>query len=117
VIKSDALWLLCLVLAVARVIRFIVDDYLFKDVQKWIMTKFGEKSKITYLVHCTWCTGIWASLLIVPGLGYFGRGHWWGDIPVLFLAVAMAAPALMQIGEMKPQIVIQNKGSEGDPWR
>lgn len=117
VIDNDALWLLCMILAVARVTRFVVDDFLAKGFRVWITNKFGEQSKLTYLAHCVWCTSIWASVAVVPGLGYYGRGHWWGDIPILTLAVAMAAPAVLQLGELKPQVIIQNKGSEGEPWR
>lgn len=117
VIDNDALWLLCIALATARGIRLVVDDYLTKGFRSWVTNKFGEKSNWTYLVHCIWCTGIWISALGPVPLGYFGRGHWWAELPILVGAVALVAPALLQLGEWRPQITINNNGKGDGPWR
>lgn len=111
---ADPLWIALVILAAARVTRFITDDYLSKSLRAWVMNKFGEDSNLSYLVHCIWCTGLWVSLGTVL-LGYFGHGHWWAQLPILTLAVAQVAPALLSFGELKPQITIN--GKDGGPWR
>lgn len=53
-------------LAVARITRFVVEDYLFNDVRRWVVNKWGEDSKLSYLVHCPWCVSIWVAIPIMP---------------------------------------------------
>lgn len=53
-------------LAVARITRFFVDDYLTNGYRRWVVQKWGEDSKMSYLVHCPWCTSIWIALPIMP---------------------------------------------------
>ena len=54
-----ALALLILALATARGTRLIVEDYITEPIRKSVIRKFGEESKVTYLVHCVFCTSIW----------------------------------------------------------
>ncbi len=135
-------WLVLVILATARVVRFVCDDYLSKDFRLWVMDgpqskkdgslsragrlarkrfigrlfrgKFGEDSKISYLVHCRWCVAIWVSAAVVP-FGWFGTGHLWAQIPITILAVALLAPAALSINELKTQVTVN--GREGEPWR
>lgn len=56
-------------LAVARVTRFLVDDYLANGYRRWVVNRFGEDSKMSYLVHCPWCTSMWvAPFVMVPAV-------------------------------------------------
>lgn len=139
-------WLVLVILATARVVRFVCDDYLSKDFRLWVIDgpqpvklqdgtqklsragrlskkkfigrlfrgKFGEDSKISYLVHCRWCVAIWVSAAVVP-FAWFGTGHLWAQIPITILAVALVAPALLSIDELKTQVTVN--GREGEPWR
>lgn len=102
------------ILATARVVRFVCDDYLSKGFREWVLGKFGPESKISYLVHCRWCVAIWVSVAMTP-FAWYGTGHMWAQLPVTALAVALVAPALLSIDEMKPQVTINAK--EGEPWR
>lgn len=111
---NHPIWLVLVILATARVVRFVCDDYLAKDFRLWVLNKFGDASKISYLVHCRWCVAIWVSAAIVP-FAWFGTGHLWAQIPILILAVALVAPALLSIDELKPQVTVT--GKEGEPWR
>lgn len=59
----------CLVtamLAVARITRLLVSDELLVGYRRWVVNRFGTESKITYLVHCPWCTSIWVAALVMP---------------------------------------------------
>jgi hypothetical protein len=107
-------WLVLVILACARVVRFVCDDYLSKGLRLWILNKFGEDSKISYLVHCRWCSAIWVCAAMVP-YAWFGTGHLWAQIPITILAAALVAPALLSIDEFKPQITVNSR--EGEPWR
>lgn len=111
---ESPVWLLLVILAVARVVRFVVDDRLALELRAWTVNRFGAQSKIAYLVHCHWCVAIWVSALIVP-YAWFGTGHWWAELPVTALAVALVAPALLHIKELVPQVT--TNGQEGEPWR
>jgi hypothetical protein len=107
-------WLVLVILATARVVRFVCDDYLSKDFRLWVLNKFGDDSKISYLVHCRWCVAIWVCAAVVP-FSWFGTGHLWAQIPITILAVALVAPAVLSINELKPQITVNSR--EGEPWR
>lgn len=116
VMVDDVLWLVLVVLATARVIRYVTKDKLNNPVRVWAVHKFGEDSLRAYLLFCEWCVGVWAAAGLVL-LGYFGYGHWWAQLPILWLAVAQVAPALLQLGDLKPQITIVNQAKEEQPWR
>jgi hypothetical protein len=107
-------WLVLVILATARVVRFVCFDYLSKDLRLWVLDKFGEQSKIAYLVHCQWCVAIWVSALMTP-FAWFGTGHLWAQLPITALAVALVAPAVLSIDELKPQVTVNSR--EGEPWR
>lgn len=66
---SKSVIVTCLVvamLAVARITRLLVEDELLVGYRRWVVKRFGEASKITYLAHCPWCTSIWVALPIMP---------------------------------------------------
>ena len=53
-------------LAVARVTRFLTEDFLTVGYRRWVVNRWGEDSKMSYLVHCPWCTSIWVALPVMP---------------------------------------------------
>ena len=116
VMVDDVLWLVLVVLATARVIRYVTMDKLNEPMRLWAVRTFGEDSKRAYLLFCQWCTGVWAAAAVVS-LGYWGYGHWWARWPIAILAVAQVAPALLSLGDLKPQIVINTGDKETQPWR
>ena len=84
------LWLAALLgfAIVARVTRFLNQDYLAADFRSWVMRRFGD-DKVYYLVTCSWCASIWVALpvvlyvVLVPLDGIFGTlllvgGLWCG---------------------------------------
>ncbi|GAA2637076.1 hypothetical protein [Streptomyces axinellae] len=52
--------------AVCRITRFITKDELAAGFRSWVADRFGDESKISYMVTCGWCTGVWASMSVVP---------------------------------------------------
>jgi hypothetical protein len=53
--------LLVLSLAGARITRLVVEDEITGPMRVWFVRRFGSGSRLTYLVHCRWCTGMWVS--------------------------------------------------------
>lgn len=53
-------------LAVARVTRFLTEDFLAVGYRRWVVSRWGEESKMAYLVHCPWCTSIWIAAPVMP---------------------------------------------------
>lgn len=48
-------------LAVARLTRLIVEDQVSIALRQWVVRRWGEDSKLAYLIHCPWCTSLWIS--------------------------------------------------------
>ena len=57
----DVLTLILLILAVARIVRLVVDDAITEPFRRRVIRKHGDDSMKTYLVHCTWCVAIWVA--------------------------------------------------------
>lgn len=53
-------------LAVARITYFLTEDLLANGYRRWIVNRFGDQSKMAYLVHCPWCTSVWVGALVMP---------------------------------------------------
>ena len=75
-------------LIVARVTRFLNEDYLAADFRAWLFRRFGD-GKIYYLVTCPWCASIWiagpvAALAAWPFSGLEGRWAWAGFFGLWF---------------------------------
>jgi Protein of unknown function (DUF1360). len=58
--------LLVAALAVARVTRFLTDDFLAEGYRRWMVNYYGDQSKMAYLAHCPWCTSVWVAALVMP---------------------------------------------------
>lgn len=88
--------------AVARVGRFIALDKLAEPFRMWVTRHRPKGSKITYLVFCHWCVGIWTAAVAAPIIwfamdyaAWFDLTSWLG-VPLLWLALAMAASNLIK---------------------
>ena len=58
--------LIVAVLATARITRLLYEDQLTIGYRRWVVKRWGENSKMAYLVHCPWCTSIWVAGPIMP---------------------------------------------------
>lgn len=65
------------VLAVARATRLITRDKITEPLRNQIVTRYGVESQITYLVHCTWCSGLWVSIATAPAAIALTGLSWW----------------------------------------
>lgn len=61
-----AISLVVAALAVARITRFLVEDFLTNGYRRWVVNKWGDESLMSYLVHCPWCTSMWVGIPIMP---------------------------------------------------
>ena len=93
VIGSGWLLVVLAVLATARATHFVTEDYLFDGPRAFIQRHSGPK--IAYLVQCPWCLSIWLGLGIAA-TAYWGRSHWWVQVPLLGLAASYVTGMLEQ---------------------
>lgn len=90
----NALILVVLVLAVARVTRLVTTDQVTLPIRTWVVRKYGEESNQAYFVFCPWCVSIWvsapmtAATFLVPHGPTWGQWVWHGILT--FLAVSHA---------------------------
>jgi uncharacterized protein DUF1360 len=87
-------------LCVARITRFLVEDFLADPYRRWAVKRWGEESKITYLVHCPWCTSIWVGALVMPPAALF---------PNIWVIMAYSIPA----ASMVSGLLIDTLGKKG----
>lgn len=94
--------LVLLALAAYRVTRLIVIDAIFDETREWFFKKLDFKKvkgsdtfvsrnlvaqKLSYLLQCTWCTGVWVS----TGIYLIWAGEWYGwDSAISIAAIAGA---------------------------
>ena len=53
-------------LTVARATRLLVADRITVGWRRWVVTKWGEDSWGSYLVHCPWCMSLWLAIPVMP---------------------------------------------------
>lgn len=84
------LGLIILGFATARGTTLVVNDYITEPFRKAVQNRFGDESKLTYLVNCVYCTSFWvggvASVFACLILGI----SWWWVVP-LALALSQVA--------------------------
>lgn len=50
--------------ATARLTRLVVDDKITETARHAVVKRLGADSRISYLVNCHWCTGVWAAAVV-----------------------------------------------------
>lgn len=85
-----ALGLFILALASARGTRLIVEDVITEPIRRFFVNKLGDEHKLTYLVHCVFCTSIWIGFVAAPFACLVLGISWWWLVP-LALALSQAA--------------------------
>lgn len=68
--------------AVARVTRFITDDYAGRGIRMLVDRAFGPESGAAYLIRCPWCLSIWITLLALIA------AYFWATTPAYWLIAA-----------------------------
>lgn len=90
-------------LAVARITRFLVEDFLSDGYRRWVIQRWGEDSKMSYLAHCPWCTSVWVALLVMP-VPVFLLMSW--TQPITWVIATLSIPA----ASMVSGLLIDRKG-------
>jgi hypothetical protein len=79
--------------ATARVTRLITrDDFPFRKVRDWALTKYGEDGFLPRLIECPWCTGVWVAAPATASAIAWGDRPWWRALAA-WMALSMAASA------------------------
>ncbi|MFF7414908.1 hypothetical protein [Streptomyces lydicus] len=76
--------------ATCRLTRFITKDTLAAGFRIWIAAHFGDDSKLSYLVNCSWCSSMWVAFA-VASLGYCLDGSLWLQVPETALSLSYLA--------------------------
>lgn len=69
--------------AVARVTRFITDDYAGRGIRLLVDRAFGPESGAAYLVRCPWCLSFWVTLAALIA------AYFWQATPAYWLITAL----------------------------
>lgn len=100
--------------AAARVTRLITtDDFPFRPVRDWALTRFGEHGWLTRLLECPWCTGVWVAAPTAASAVLWGRRPWWRRLAG-FLALAMVSSAAVVATNGHPTVVVTPASPAGD---
>lgn len=78
--------------SVARISRLMTEDRITESIRAWSVARWGEEGMITYLLHCGWCCGIWASMALCTVA-------WIGSVCTLAEAVLLL-PAAAYLGQI-----------------
>lgn len=90
------LGLTILALATARGTTLIVNDYITEPFRKAVQRRYGDESKLTYLVNCTYCTSVWVAAVAAATACLLLPISWWWVVPLTlaFSQVAVFAALL-----------------------
>lgn len=99
---TAALILLVAALAATRATRVVVDDKITEPIRMAIAGRLREGHPVTYLVHCTWCTGLWIATAVAAVAWWGGLDDvlplaWWAGFPLTALAVGWAVGTLKRL--------------------
>lgn len=88
--------------ATARVTRLITrDDFPFRRLRDWSLTRFGEHAWLTRLLECPWCTGVWIAAPATVSAALWGHTRWW-RLLAAWMGLSMAASAAVVITQGDP---------------
>lgn len=90
------LGLIILGFATARGTTLVVNDYITEPFRLAVQRRFGDDSKLTYLVNCPYCTSIWVGGVAAVFACLVLAISWWWVVPLtlLFSQVAVFAALL-----------------------
>lgn len=80
-------------LAVARVTRLIVADYITAKPRQRLVLRWGVHSMRSYLITCPWCMSLWVAAVAAPVAFWFGDTAWY-QVPALGLALSQTVGIL-----------------------
>lgn len=81
--------------ATARAIRLISrDDFPFRRVRDWALTRYGPDGWLTRLLECPWCTGVWVAAPATVSAALWGHTRWW-RLLAAWLGLSMVASAVV----------------------
>lgn len=89
--------LVLLALAVAKVTWLIVDAAITMSMRQWVVNRFGEDSKLSYLVHCPGCSSVWVAAPMTAVTFWTQHPVWVGVLA--FLAVSQVGPMVMSLAD------------------
>lgn len=83
----DFVTLAILALATARVTRLITSDRVTASLRAALVRKAGATSRLTYLIHCDWCVGMYVGTGAAVAW-HFLHGNPYFDVPMIALGLS-----------------------------
>jgi hypothetical protein len=93
----NALALVVMTLAVARLTGLVTEDRLTEGLRKRILDRFDEDSRLGYLITCPWCVSIYLAAVAAP-LVWWHSGNPVLMIPAIALAFSQVVGMAASIG-------------------
>lgn len=59
--------------AIARICRFVNDDYLARHLRAFVIRRFGPQHDVSYGIACPWCSSIWVAAAVLPVAWFYGE--------------------------------------------
>lgn len=92
--------------ATARVTRLITrDDFPFRRVRDWSLTRYGEHGWLPRLLECPWCVGVWVAAPATYTALRWGHRPWWRRLAA-WMALSMAASSAVVLAHGGPDVVV-----------
>ncbi|MFC1410397.1 hypothetical protein ACEZCY_14140 [Streptacidiphilus sp. N1-12] len=73
--------------ATLRITRFINADFLAGGLRAWVIRRFGNDSKVTYLSTCPWCLSIYTVVPVIAAAALLGNSLWF-VLPAAALSIS-----------------------------
>lgn len=93
----NVIHLVLLTLAVAKVTWLVVDAAITMPIRQWIVNKFGENSRLAYLVHCPGCSSVWVSAFLTA-VTFWTQNILWVAV-LAFLAASQVGTMVMSLAD------------------
>lgn len=84
--------------AITRLTRLVTSDVLTEPIRAAVERRYGDASKIAYLLSCPWCFSVWASFP-VAWAAIVSHGAAWFTVPALALTASLVAAIVVEIWE------------------
>lgn len=63
--------------ATTRLTRFLNSDVLAEPIRDAVYRRFGDDSRLSYLISCPWCASIWIASVVMVTAWLAHGAAWW----------------------------------------
>lgn|SRR5687768_1812675 len=101
--SMDVLTMVLAPLVVVRLTRFINSDVLFdgprSKVVTWLTDRYGDDSKLAYLILCPWCASVYVGAVVGAAWWAWGDTRWMAAVMIALVGSYLAGFLATREGE------------------